>query len=195
MEDEKRKNKRLRVDGYLVQFNENDLLYTGVVENVSLTGLRVKFCHRNTKLMEENAVAWGRQSLAHDAAEYRLVFATEPGAVPAVSADWRKPHNGNYALSARPHWQAKTGDVTRVGFNITRYSEDWRQFVLQILPMRSLLHSNALPGSSSQEHLTHPSAVCGGVNCPERKYCKGHDEGIAEGTSRLAYENMQAELP
>lgn len=90
MEDEKRKNKRLRVDGYLVQFNDNDLLYTGVVENVSLTGLRVKFCRRNTKLMVKNSVSWERKPFEHRAPEYRLVFSTKPDGAPAASTDWHK---------------------------------------------------------------------------------------------------------
>ncbi|WPD23070.1 MAG: PilZ domain-containing protein [Candidatus Electrothrix scaldis] len=193
MEDEKRKNKRLRVDGYLVQFNDNDLLYTGVVENVSLTGLRVKFCRRNTKLMVKNSVSWERKPFEHRAPEYRLVFSTKPDGAPAASTDWHKAHNSSsYALAARPRWKAKTDDVTRIGFNITRYSEDWRQFVLQILPMRSLLPSPALAGPSSQGYLAHPSAVCGGKNCPERKYCKDHDKSLAGGVSDLVYGNVQA---
>ena len=194
MEKEKRKNKRLQVGGYLVHFNENEQLYTGVVENVSLIGLRVKFCRRNSKLMTKNAVSWTQRSLEYNATEYRLVFLTESSSAPADSTDCTKPKNDCYILTARPRWRAKKDDVTRIGFNITRYSEDWRQFVLQILPMRSLLSSLALPGSSSQGYLTYPFAVFGGINCPEKKCCKEHDENFSKITSCFAYDNMQAGL-
>lgn len=195
MENEKRKNKRLQVDGYSVQFNENNLLYTGVVENVSLAGLRVKFCRRNSKLMAERTVSCDKIFLAHNAAEYRIVFSTEPSAAPAESAGQNKPHNGSYVLTASPRWRAKKDDVTIIGFSITRYSEDWRQFVLQILPMRNLLRSGTLLGLPVQRHLPHPFAEFCGINCPEKEYCKDHDEGFAEIALHSAYNSMQVGLP
>ncbi|MCI5157685.1 MAG: hypothetical protein D3906_04455 [Candidatus Electrothrix sp. AUS1_2] len=174
MENEKRKNKRLQVDGYSVQINENNLLYKGIVENVSLTGLRVKFCRRNSQLMADHTVAWDKKSSTHDVAEYRLVFSSEPSAAPAESAGRSMHHNGNYILTASPRWSTKEDDITRIGFNITRYCEDWRQFVLQILPMRNLLRFGTLPGLPAQRHLPDPFAGVCDIHCPEKKYCREH---------------------
>ena len=185
MENEKRKNKRLQVDGYSVQIKENNLLYAGIVENVSLTGLRVKFCprnsSRNSKLLTDHTVAWDKKSSTHDAPEYRLVFSSdpfssEPDAAPAESTGRNMHHNGNYILTARPCWRAKEDDITRIGFNITRYCEDWRQFVLQILPMRNLLRLGTLPGLPAQRRMPDPFAGVCDIHCPEKKYCREHGQ-------------------
>lgn len=181
MENEQRKNKRLLVDDYSVRFNENNLSYTGTVENISLTGLRVKLCPHKSKLVQENAVAWGQVFLPHSTAEYKLIFSTDPG-------------NDRYILAACPRWQAKEGDETRIGFHITRYSEDWRHFVLHILPIRSLLHANIIPGLPAQENVPSTFAALGDI-ITERKYCKEKIKKFAEIASRYAYDSMQVCYP
>ncbi|MCI5141372.1 MAG: hypothetical protein D3909_06540 [Candidatus Electrothrix sp. ATG1] len=192
MNGEKRERERQQASGYTVQFNENNLSYTGLVEDVSLKGLRVRICRINSQLMSGNTVSWFQGNLIRNVAEYMLAFSSEPPEINPGSIDKRRFTNEHFILTVRPRWRENKGNLARVGFNIISYPENWQKFVYQLLPMKNLSDSAPSCGSDSLKHLASPSCFFGRMHCPELNCCQRVNNGITGSSVQPSYDSLKA---
>lgn len=151
MRNERRKNKRLQVNGYLAQIFEGDSLHTGIVENVSLKGLRIRICRDKESWTFKNK--WPDESIICNYTGYLLILSSESQRTKDNLIN--DPTSDRFSLTVTPRWKKEQGDII-IGFDILSYSEEWRQFILQVLPMRNLLNSISLPKNTSAEQSKLP---------------------------------------
>ena len=102
---EKRQHIRIKLDGYVADVADGYLVYAGMVEDVSLSGLRlnelpVKFSVKGKK--------------------YNLV----------VSGG---PNFDCYKLKVVPRWRKNDGTLLAAGFNIVEAPAEWKGFVEKIM--------------------------------------------------------------
>ena len=108
MEDtvEKRRQARLKLKGYIADIADGHFIYGGIVEDISLGGLRLN------DLPDKFAIEGKR---------YSVVLSGGPDA-PC------------YKLKVLPRWRQKNGFLLDVGFSIAEAPENWKSFVQQIMP-------------------------------------------------------------
>jgi hypothetical protein len=103
---EKRRQLRMKLQGYIADIADGHLVYAGTVEDVSLDGLRLN------ELPEKFSV---------EGKKYTLV----------VSGG---PDSACYKLKVFPRWRRKNGILMDVGFNIVEAPTGWKKFVQKIMP-------------------------------------------------------------
>ncbi|WP_417909648.1 PilZ domain-containing protein [Candidatus Electronema sp. PJ] len=103
---EKRRQARMKLQGYIADIADGHLVYAGILEDVSLDGLRLY------ELPEKFSV---------EGKKYTLV----------VSGG---PDSACYKLKVFPRWRRKNGTMMDVGFNIVESPVGWKKFVQKIMP-------------------------------------------------------------
>lgn len=103
---EKRRQGRTKLKGYIADIADGHFVYGGMVEDVSLEGLRLN------DLPDKFAVQGKRYSVV-------------------VSGG---PDSPCYKLKVSPCWRRKNGILVDVGFNIAEAPPGWRTFIQKNLP-------------------------------------------------------------
>ena len=104
--NEKRRQFRMKLQGYIADIADSHLVYAGTVEDVSLDGLRLN------ELPEKFSV---------EGKKYTLV----------VSGG---QDSACYKMKVFPRWRKKNGILMDVGFNIVEAPAGWKKFVQKIMP-------------------------------------------------------------
>jgi hypothetical protein len=102
---EKRKQARVKLKGYIADIADGHFIYGGIVEDISLEGLRLN------DLPDKFAVI-GRQ--------YSIMVSGGPDC-PC------------YKLKVSPCWRKKNGFLLDVGFKIVENPANWHNFVRQLI--------------------------------------------------------------
>jgi len=105
---EKRHEHRAKLKGYIADIADGHFIYGGMVEDVSLEGLRLN------DLPDKFSVA-GKK--------YSIIVSSGPDC-PC------------YKLKVAPRWRRKNGILVDVGFNIAEAPESWQDFVQRMLPQQ-----------------------------------------------------------
>jgi hypothetical protein len=103
---EKRRQIRTKLKGYIADIADGHFIYGGMVEDVSMEGLRLN------DLPDKFAV---------EGKNYSVV----------VSGG---PDSPCYKLKVAPRWRRKNGILVDVGFNIAEAPAGWKAFVQKIIP-------------------------------------------------------------
>ncbi|WP_417912302.1 PilZ domain-containing protein [Candidatus Electronema sp. TJ] len=103
---EKRRQSRMKLKGYIADIADGHFVYGGMVEDISLEGLRLN------DLPDKFAVQGKRYSVV-------------------VSGG---PDSPCYKLKVSPRWRRKNGLLVDVGFNIAEAPLGWRNFVQKNMP-------------------------------------------------------------
>lgn len=103
---EKRRQIRTKLKGYIADIADGHFIYGGMVEDVSMEGLRLN------DLPDKFAV---------EGKKYSVV----------VSGG---PDSPCYKLKVAPRWRRKNGILVDVGFNIAEAPAGWKAFVQKIIP-------------------------------------------------------------
>lgn len=112
---EKRRQFRMKLKGYIADIADGHFVYGGMVEDISLEGLRLN------DLPDKFAVQGKRYSVV-------------------ISGG---PDSPCYKLNVSPCWRRKNGILVDVGFNIAEAPEGWRHFVQKILLKTAAANSSA----------------------------------------------------
>ncbi|MCI5224382.1 MAG: hypothetical protein D3924_17375 [Candidatus Electrothrix sp. AR4] len=156
------KNRRMQLTGYLAQFTENHLFYSGVLEELSIKGVRVQICRENLYSTPANIPCWFQSSLIRRTAEYNIVISETPTAVAykfAVCPNWRKRY---YKLKVRPRWRRRDGDLMTIDFELVELSAEWKNFVQQMIPENEALMKSYPDGVTGSDGCNNPDEL--GVN-------------------------------
>lgn len=103
---EKRQGNRAKLKGYIADIADGHFIYGGMVEDVSLEGLRLNDLP---------------DKFSQEGKKYSIIISGGPD-LPC------------YKLKVSPRWRRKNGILVDVGFNIAEASESWQNFVRKILP-------------------------------------------------------------
>ncbi|WP_417909133.1 PilZ domain-containing protein [Candidatus Electronema sp. PJ] len=103
---EKRRQTRTKLKGYIADIADGHFIYGGMVEDVSLEGLRLN------DLPDKFSVEGKRYSIV-------------------ISGG---PDSPCYKLKVAPRWRRKNGILVDVGFNIAEAPVGWKTFVQNIMP-------------------------------------------------------------
>ncbi|MCI5210725.1 MAG: hypothetical protein D3910_18495 [Candidatus Electrothrix sp. ATG2] len=133
MTQERRTKKRAQLAGYFVHFLEGSDCYTGVLLDVSSTGLRVRICPFLSKFMTGNTVSWFQRSLIRTSKEYDIIISNDSD-VSSSTAD-------HFTLKACPRWRMEPTDMMIIGFNIVTPTARWEQFVQHVLSSPDSSHT------------------------------------------------------
>ncbi|WP_339137484.1 MAG: PilZ domain-containing protein [Candidatus Electrothrix sp. GW3-4] len=103
---DKRRRKRAKIKGYIVDIADRNFFFDGIVEDISLEGLRLidvpdRFVVENKK--------------------YNLVISGGPESV-------------NIKLTVTPRWIKKSKPYMAIGFQIIDAPPMWKKFVQQFMP-------------------------------------------------------------
>ncbi len=111
---EKRQECRARLKGYIADIADGHFIYGGMVEDVSLQGLRLNDLPDKFSL---------------EGRKYSMIVSGGPDA-PC------------YKLKVAPRWRRKNGILVDVGFNIAEAPESWQDFVQRMLPQHGGEHEH-----------------------------------------------------
>ncbi len=100
---EKRRQTRMKLKGYIADIADGHFIYGGIVEDISLGGLRLN------DLPDKFAI---------EGKKYSVILSGGPDA-PC------------YKLKVSPRWRKKNGFLLDVGFSIVEAPENWKSFVQQ----------------------------------------------------------------
>lgn len=103
---EKRRQVRTKLKGYIADIADGHFIYGGMVEDVSLNGLRLN------DLPDKFSV---------EGKKYSIVISGGPD-------------SPCYKLKVAPCWRRKNGILVDVGFNIAEAPAGWKTFVQNIMP-------------------------------------------------------------
>jgi len=106
---EKRQHCRMKLKGYIADIADGHFIYGGMVEDISLSGLRLN------DLPEKFAV---------EGKKYSIVVSGGPDSF-------------CYKLKVAPRWRRKNGILVDVGFNIAEAPDGWKAFIQKMLPQAS----------------------------------------------------------
>ncbi|MCW5199688.1 hypothetical protein VU05_03085 [Desulfobulbus sp. F1] len=110
---EKRQQNRAKLKGYIADIADGHFIYGGMVEDVSIDGLRLN------DLPDKFAEAGKKYSVV-------------------VSGGSDAPC---YKLKVAPRWRRNNGILVDVGFNIAEAPAGWQAFVQKILPTQGMAHT------------------------------------------------------
>ena len=103
---EKRRQSRAKLKGYIADIADGHFVYDGIVEDISLEGLRLND-------LPDRFIVEKRK--------YNLVVSGGPDSV-------------CYKLTVYPRWKKKKPFSIDIGFHITNAPAGWKSFVLQMMP-------------------------------------------------------------
>ncbi|XOF33099.1 MAG: PilZ domain-containing protein [Candidatus Electrothrix sp. YB6] len=103
---DKRRYKRAKLKGYIADVADGHFVYDGIVEDISLQGLRL--VDLSDRFVVENR-------------KYNLVVSGGPDSM-------------SFKLKVTPRWKRVNGYYIDVGFQIVDAPSSWKQFVQQMLP-------------------------------------------------------------
>lgn len=106
--NEKRQQARMNLKGYTAAIADGHLVFSGLVENISLSGLRL------SELPQKfNVKAW----------KYNLVISGGPD-------------SACYKMTVFPRWRRKNDFSQEIGFKIAEAHAGWKSFVQKIMPKK-----------------------------------------------------------
>ena len=121
MKEDRRKNERLLTEKCYAHFSEGDSCYTGVIEDVSASGLRVRLCPFTSKFMSGEAVSWFQGTLIRTSSKYIITISESP--------DINDLTSNSFTLNAHPRWRKREGGMMIIGFHIAEPPTGWEQFI------------------------------------------------------------------
>ena len=186
MKNNKRKYKRMLLSGYSAQFVENNSFYTGVIEDISIKGLRVRVCRLNSKIMSGNTVPWFSGSLIRTSTEYKVAVMSNQHAIDAQPHEHPKTTNQTFRLTVQPRWRKKKGHMIKVGFDIVTSPTNWHLFIRKISSGKKLLTTKPALQTDPPRVLPSPFKCFGGIHCPKEGSCKGESR-INELKNKINY--------
>lgn len=107
---DKRRQARIKLNGYIADIADGNFIYGGIIEDVSLEGLRLN------DLPVRFAVE-GRK--------YCIVVSGGPEA-------------DHYKLMVYPRWRRKNGSFMDVGFRVADSPKDWKTLIGKIVPRKQV---------------------------------------------------------
>jgi hypothetical protein len=110
---EKRQHFRMKLKGYIADIADGHFIYGGMVEDISLSGLRLN--DRPDKFSVEGK-------------KYSIVVSGGPDSF-------------CYKLKVAPRWRRKNGILVDVGFNIAEAPDGWKAFIQKMLPQVATVSS------------------------------------------------------
>ena len=113
---EKRHEYRARLKGYIADIADGHFIYGGMVEDVSLEGLRLNDLPDKFSL---------------EGRKYSIIISGGPD-LPC------------YKLKVAPRWRRKNGILVDVGFNIAEAPKSWQDFVQRVMPTQQEEHEHCL---------------------------------------------------
>ncbi len=103
---DKRRYERVELKGYIADIADGRFIFGGIVEDVSLDGLR----------LNDLPVRFGV-----DGKQYRIVVSGGPA-------------GNHFKLTVFPCWKHDNGASIDVGFKVVEHNGVWKTFVKQLLP-------------------------------------------------------------
>jgi hypothetical protein len=104
--NEKRQQARMNLKGYTAAIADGKLIFSGLVDNISLGGLRLSEMPQKFELKN-----W----------KYTLVVSGGPGA-------------SSYRMTVFPCWRRKNNFSQEIGFKIAEAHAGWKSFIQKIMP-------------------------------------------------------------
>ena len=159
MKSERRKKERVQVDMCYAHFSEGDFRYTGIIEDVSTSGLRVRLCPVISKFMSGTTVSWFQGSLIRTSSDYLITISGNPDVTDSTS--------NCFTLKACPRWRKKKGGMMIIGFNIVGTPTGWEQFIEEVafspdFQISSAFHYN---NNLMNSEFEHESPTCNPPHC------------------------------
>lgn len=152
----RRKNYRMQLTGYLAQFTEDQLFYSAMLEDVSFEGLRVQIYRDNTQATQANTSCWFQPTLIRRTAEYDILISDGPSGPDCKDTAYPDQTNRFYQLKVRPRWRRRNEELMTIGFEIVEPPAEWENFIRRMMPKTATLKSGRHDGLTVSEDCTEP---------------------------------------